>query len=73
MKSLSKSGTDQAKILTFFALMILEELHGFKGRSACDKLMREFALMFLWVVVASIIIIDFLMGLLSIIWVSMCQ
>ena len=52
-------------MLTFLTLVVLEELHAFKRGSASNKLMGEFGLM-VGLIVASIIVIDLLMRVLSV-------
>ncbi len=51
---------------TLFALVVFEELHAFEGGGARNELMGQFAFI-LWLVVASIVVVDLLMVVLSVI------
>ena len=47
--------------------MLLEELHALERSSASDELVREFGLI-VWLVVASVLLVDLLMSVLSVVY-----
>ena len=72
MSAFERSVWRRLVMLTFLTLMILEQLHGLERRRTTKELVRELGLV-IWLVVASILLVNLLMGALSVVYGRISQ